>query len=224
MPEIKSVQKAQYQLDYHLQGSLPLHLEAGKETGYFQYRPNIEYLLHKFGLLEFINDAATTEPVRVAVTFDGGSVSHFLGHITGGLKLVDSRSKHPRTKDPLFGASGHDKLQSHVHCFPIKMALAKDSKELYRTEFSDLFQFLREYERLKGFRIKFVFPQDMSSIWKTTGRGGTAKVKSFPCYCCAVTTSSLVAAQPKEKCFRGQRCLQPLCFHHSMICEETIQN
>ncbi len=101
--------KAQYQLDVHLQGSLPLHLEAGKETGYFQYGPYIEYLLHKFGLLEFINDAATTEPVWVAVTFDGGSVSHFLGHVTGGLKLVDSRSKHPRTKDLLFGASGHDK-------------------------------------------------------------------------------------------------------------------
>jgi hypothetical protein len=33
--EIKSIQKAQYQLDVHLQGSLPLHLEAGKETGYF---------------------------------------------------------------------------------------------------------------------------------------------------------------------------------------------
>jgi hypothetical protein len=104
------------------------------------------------------------------------------------------------------------------------MALAKGSKELYRTEFADLFQFLRDYEREKIFRIKFVFPQDMSLIWKTTGHGGTAKVKSFPCYCCAVTTSSLVAAQPKEKCFHGQRCLQPLCFHHSMICEETIQN
>ncbi len=61
-------------------------------------------------------------------------------------------------------------------------------------------------------------------IWKTTGRSGTAKVKSFPCYCCAVTTSSLVAAQPKEKCFRAQQCLQPLCFYYSMICGETIQN
>ncbi len=151
LPEIKSIQKAQYRLDVHLQGELPLHLEAGKETGYFQYRPYVEYLLHKFGLLEISNDIATTEPVRVAVTFDGGSVSHFLGHVTGGLKLVDSRSKHPRTIDPLFGDSGHDKLQSHIHCFPIKMALAKDSKELYRSEFAEFFQFLRDYEREKGF-------------------------------------------------------------------------
>jgi hypothetical protein len=43
-------------------------------------------------------------------TFDGGSVSHFLGHVTGGFKLFDSRSKHPRTNDPLFGDSGHSKL------------------------------------------------------------------------------------------------------------------
>jgi hypothetical protein len=49
----------------------------------------------------------------------------------------------------------------------------------------------------------------MSSIWKTTGRGGTAKVKTFPCYCCAVTTATLVTPQPKEKCFRGDRCKQP---------------
>jgi hypothetical protein len=182
LPEIKSVQKAQYQLDYHLQGALPLHFKAGRETGYFQYHPYVEYFWHKFGLLEINNYAATAEPVRVAVTFDGGSISHFLGYVTGGFNLVDSRSKHPRTKDLLFRDSGHDKLQSYIHCFLIKMAMVKDSKELYHTEFADLFQFLRDFEREKGLRKKFVFPQDMSSIWKTTGHGGTAKVKSFPCY------------------------------------------
>jgi len=35
-----------------------------------------------------------------------------------------------------------------------------------------------------------------------TGRGGTAKVKTFSCYCCTVTTATRVAAQPKEKCFQ----------------------
>ncbi len=224
LPEIKSVQKAQYKLDSHLEETLPLHLEVGRETGYFHYRSYLEYILNSYGLLDVIDDPTNTEPVRVAVTFDGGSVSRFLSHVTGGFKLVDSRAINPRTHGPLFGESGHDKLQSHVHCFPIKMAMAKDSQELYRTEFRFFFQFLKDYEREKGYKIKFLFPQDMSSIWKTTGRGGTAKVKSFPCYCCAVTTSTLVAAQPKEKCFRGQRCLQPLCFHHSMICAETIQN
>jgi len=117
----------------------------------------------------------------------------------------------------------HEKMQAHVHCFLIKIALAKDTKKLYKVESNDFFLFLRAYEQEKGFRIKFLFPQDMSSIWKTTGRGGTAKVKHFPCYCCAVTTATLVAAQPKEKCFRGDNCKQPQCFHHLMICEETMQ-
>jgi hypothetical protein len=83
------------------------------------------------------------------------------------------------------------------------MVLAKDTKQLYRDEFGNFFRFLKEYEQEKGFRIKFVFLQDMLSIWKTTGRGGRAKVKTFPCYCCAVTSRTLVAAQPKEKCSRG---------------------
>jgi len=102
--------------------------------------------------------------------------------------------------------------------------MAKDTKQLYRTEFSDLFLFLREYEREHGFRVKFSFPQDMSSIWKTTGRGGTAKVKTFPCYCCGVTTATLVAPQPKNKCFRGARCLQPKCYHHDMLTQDTFDS
>ncbi len=73
-------------------------------------------------------------------------------------------------------------------------------------------------------RINFVFPQDMSSIWKTTGCGGTAKVKNIPCYCCAVTTATLVSPQNKATCFRGDRCKQPLCFHHPMIDKATINS
>jgi hypothetical protein len=73
----------------------------------------------------------------------------------------------------LFGESGHEKVQSHVYCFPVKVAIAKDSKELHSVEYADFFEFLKEYEREKNYRIKFIFPQDMSSIWKTTHRGGT---------------------------------------------------
>jgi hypothetical protein len=144
--------------------------------------------------------------------------------VTGGFKLVDKRCIDPKTGELLFGESGIEKVQSHLHCFPIKIAFAKDTKELYRTEYQSLFVFLRDYERENNFRIKFIFPQDMSSIWKTTGRGRTAKVRTFPCYCCAVTTATLVTPQPKEKCFRGERCRQPKCYHHEMLTAETLQS
>ena len=117
-----------------MQETLPLHLEVGRKNGKVECRPYLDCLLNMFGLSVIINDKTTMEPVRVAVTFDGGSISRFLGHVTGGFKLVDSRSKHPKSKDPLFGDSGHEKLQPHIHCFPIKMALAKDSKDLHFTE------------------------------------------------------------------------------------------
>ncbi len=152
LPEIKSIQKAQYKLDNHLEEVIPLQLEAGGETGSFDYCSYTEFLLEKYGLLDIINNADTTD------------------------------------------------------CFRIKMALAKDTKQLYQDEFAYVFQFLKDYVREKGFRVKFLFLQDMSSIWKTTGPGGTAKVKTFPCYCCAMTSRTLVAAQPKEECFCGNCC------------------
>jgi hypothetical protein len=95
LPEIKSIQKAQYRLDSHLEDSLPIKLEAGRETGYFEYCQYTELILEKYGLLEIVNNPNTTDPVKVAGTFDGGSISRFLGHITGGYKLVDKRAKHP---------------------------------------------------------------------------------------------------------------------------------
>ncbi len=122
----------------------------------------------------------------------------------------------------MFGESGHEKVQSHVYCFPVKVAIAKDSKELYSVEYADFFEILKEYEREKNYRIKFIFPQDMSSIWKTTQRGGTCKVQKIPCYCCAVTTESLTS-QPKEECFRGDHCKQHKCYHHPMITEATLE-
>ncbi len=71
--------------------------------------------MSKFGLLAIINDPSITDPVKVAVTFDGGSISRFLGHVTGGFKLVDKRCADPKTGELPFGESGIDKVQSHLH-------------------------------------------------------------------------------------------------------------
>jgi hypothetical protein len=223
LPEVKHIQRAQYRLNNHLNNLIPMQLEPERESGKFSYWEYTYYLLQQFGLSDLINNPNLDRPVIVAVTFDGGSLSRFLGHVTGGYKLVDPRTRNPKTGELLFGDSGTVKVQSHIHCFPIKVAFAKDSMELYRTEFADFFQFLKDYERHHHHRIKFVFPQDMSSIWKTTGRGGTAKVKSFPCYCCAVTSDTLVTPQPKDKCFRGDRCVQPRCYHHPMLSQEAME-
>jgi hypothetical protein len=125
LPKIKSIQKAQFALDSHLEETIPLHLKVGRETGNFEYCSYTDYVLKSYGMLQIIDNPDTTEPIRVAVRFDGGSVSRFLGLVTGGFQLVDSRCIYPKTQEPLFGDSGHEKVQSYVYCFPIKMALAK---------------------------------------------------------------------------------------------------
>jgi len=209
-------------MNAHLQDVIPIEYAENRETGWFEYRRFIDYMLQKNGLLEIVDNVNTTSPVVVAVTFDGGKISRFFSHVTGGFKQVDPRCRNPKTGALLFSVSGNENVQSHVHCFPLKVCFAKDTKDLYRVEFEDFFAFLKAYELEKAGRIKFGFPQDMSSIWKTTGRGGTAKVKTFPCYCCTVTSDTLIAPQPKEKCFRGNRCRQPKCYHRPMLNEATM--
>jgi hypothetical protein len=84
LPEIKQLHRAQRDLNSHLMDVIPFQIEPDRETGKFDYRSYLDYLLSKYGLLEIIHDENTDDPVQVAVTFDGGSVSRFLGHVTGG--------------------------------------------------------------------------------------------------------------------------------------------
>jgi hypothetical protein len=132
-----------------MDGIIPIQYEADRETGSFDYRQFTDYILSKFGLLQIADDPSTTEPVLVAVTFDGGAISRFVGHVTGGYKLVEKCCRNPKTNKLLFGISGNEKVQSHIHCFLIKTAIAKDTKLLYQVEFGDFFQFLKAYEQEK---------------------------------------------------------------------------
>jgi hypothetical protein len=152
-----------------------MQLKSERESGKFSYLEYTDYLLQQFGLSELINNPNLDRPVKVTVIFDGGSLCRFLGHFTGGYKLVD----------PSLGLETRRQVN---YCLAI---LA----QLNRTEFADFFRFLKEYERHHHHRIKYIFPQDVSLIWKTTGCG----------------------------CFRGHRCVQPRCYHHPMLSQEAME-
>ncbi len=84
LPEIKQLQRVQKKLNAHLQDVIPTNIDPVRESGAFDYQSYFEHILSKFGLLVIINDPSNTHPVKVAMTFDGGSISRFLGHVTGG--------------------------------------------------------------------------------------------------------------------------------------------
>ncbi len=130
---MKNIQRAEYKLNNQLNEIIPIIEENGRESAKFEYRAYLDYLLSKFGLLNIVQDNATDVPVVVAVTFDGGAISKFVSHVTAGFKLVDPWCINPLMGELLFGDSGSSKVQSPIHCFPIKVVMEKDTKQLYRT-------------------------------------------------------------------------------------------
>ncbi len=69
--------------------------------------------------------------------------SAVLGGIAGGFILVDKHCINPKSGKLLFGEIGAENVLSHVNCFPVKVAFAKDMKDLYRVKYSDFFLFFK---------------------------------------------------------------------------------
>lgn len=108
-----------------------------------------------------------------------------------------------------FGDRGCMKVRSHNHWFfPMKIAIAKDSKQLYRIEFADLFLFLKEYEQEHGYIVKLVFPQNMSSIGKPKGHGGMVNGNTL----CGINF------------FMGDGWKQLKGYHHNMLMHATFDS
>jgi hypothetical protein len=142
-------------------------------------------------------------PVQLACTLDGADISRFVSHVTAGIKILDPRAIDPISHLPI-GLDGSKKVQSRDLCFPFKMILTRDTKTLYHEHFKDFFDFFSRLNRegLPELGIQPIMvssPQDMSSMWKALGRGGGCKVKTFFCYCCAMTSKESATAR-KIKC------------------------
>ena len=109
-----------------------------------------------------------------------------------GIKITDHRRRHPITKKPLFVQpedSGSDaatylNVQSRELCCILVMVDAHDSKSLYSHVFDEYYKAAEKLPMeglaasqygpvLKPFDL--TYPQDLSSAWKTLGRGGACK-------------------------------------------------
>jgi len=175
-------------------------------------------LLKKHGLWDY---AVGGERTTVAATCDGGEITWSLSHVSAGIKIVDSRAKDPPNGEPLFGLSGHDKVQSKFHCYPLYIILAKDNKELYQIHLSQFFNEVNQLEEDYPEGIVVVQGADMCSLQKTLGTGGAMKAKKYACYCCTIHRDELT--KPNENPCNDCICLQNTqpCYHKSE-CDENI--
>ena len=65
--------------------------------------------------------------------------------------------------------------------------------------------------------------QDLSSVWKSLGKGGGAKLRKHFCHLCPCLSANILFA--KEDANRCNRCIQhnkPKCYHWKVCDEDTI--
>jgi hypothetical protein len=189
--------------------------ENGIDGIVFDFPKLLEFLL-KLYKLDAAHRDLTQPAVEFSITLDGADLSRNISHVTAGIKINDPRAIDPASGIPI-GCDDSRKVQSRELCWPFKIIIVKDTKTLYANHFSDFFNFFQQVEErgfgtyTRGFLISS--PQDLSSLWKATGKGGVCKQKIFFCCCCAC--KSVDVHKPAQ--IRCDRCVdngRQKCYHH----------
>ena len=132
-----------------------------------------------------------------------------------------------RAIDPLTKTKNITKFQSRSLCFPFKIVLGKDNKQLYDEEFKDFFAY---YERCREVGVPSLgykpfitsSPQDMCSHWKSLKRGmGVKSGDSCFCHCCRCKSRN-IATPRTNTCERCKRRGKTFCLHHPVGDADTI--
>jgi hypothetical protein len=193
----------------------PLELPANVDGVQFEYAPLLAYLLKLYKLDDVAKDPNEL-PVEFSITLDGADLSRNISHVTAGIKINDPRAIDPKTGIPV-GQDHSMPVQSRELCYPFKILIAKDTKELYNTSFADFFAFFQQVddhgfgEFTRPFNVSA--PQDMSSIWKSLKKGGGCKNRTLFCHCCSLTKERVHLARPIpcQSCVEKDRAK---CYHY----------
>jgi hypothetical protein len=181
-------------------------------------------------LEEFAATGSGHPPVQITYTMDGAQLTNELGHVTGGIKVVD-----PRAVDPLSGIplSATGKFQSRDLSFVCQLAFVKDSKATYKDCFED---FLCTFNHkslvvpgtdtepeLSNFEVSSC--QDLSSGWKTTQLGGGCHTTNYFCPQCMVSRSTMTSFKiASERCNMCVECGIDNCYCHAVCDPMMLEN
>jgi hypothetical protein len=206
------------QLEAHASEMLPYSVTENSVK--FDVTAATKFILSRYGLWDLV---INKDAVKLASTVDGGDLSWNVTQVSAGLKVIDSRAIEPISGRLLFGDSGHDKVQSKYHCYPLYVVIDKDTKWLYKTHLSKFFDDLNSLEVEHSGGLEVAQCHDMCSLHKTLGVGGGMKVKLLACYCCNRHRDDL--AKPMDDwcadCIRTGSTYP--CFHTPVSDEGIIQ-
>ncbi len=171
-----------------------------------------------------LTEIAQREAVQIAVTSDGANTFHNWTQISIGIKIVDPRGQHCKTKMPLFVRSLENDIandvgyfqgvQSSDMCTICIMADAQDKSKMHSELFSDFYKYMDSLQ-VSGIAeseygpylhpMIVSYPSDLKAIWTTSGRGGNCKKTHFFCHLCSATHHDLTSW--KEGIMCCSRCI-----------------
>jgi hypothetical protein len=196
----------------------------------------IQLLLEAAGLAEI----AQREAVHIAITSDGAYTFHNRTKISIGIKIVDTRGHHCKTKVPIFVRNEENDpeddsgffqgVYSSEMCTICIMADARDKSKMYSELFLDFYKYTEGSQSIgipaseHGLRLhlmKVSYPSDLKAIWTTSGRGGNCKKTHFFCHLCSATHHDLTSwreGTSRYSTCKGRKKLK--CYHHR-VCDST---
>ena len=170
--------------------------------------------------------------VTIAISIDGALITKNLSHVCMGFKINDIAAICPLTGKPIIL-----NVQSRNLCFPLKIVMSRETKNIYDL-FTDEFGFLQSISAdnnqplpnpmvtkhgCKAFTVSV--NTDLSATWKGLKIGGAAKVKKHPCHCCAVHSDTI--ENPNSilcdwLCSERRGDPNWRCFHREMLTPGTL--
>ena len=218
-----TVQRSQNELEKYMAQFIPIRhyydSRFGAEVATFDHKELLAFIIKHHGLHEH----ALAGSIEIAVTADGASLGNGQGHVTIGYKVVDKRATIPHDIQTTGDASG---FQSVNMCYPIRSVIGKETKELFRTLFHDIYSFLTEISQI-GFddykRISVVGPHDGKATITVLSRGGGAKMTPNFCpYCTCLSEQLCTVVTPK--CSGCSTDKHDLCRHWEVTDTNTINS
>ena len=204
----------------------------------FHYEKVVREILRGLGLLE----KAEMTSVSVCFTLDFAEICKHsrLGHVLGGIKIVDVDTKYPGTDRPMFddtrgGTKGGVHSDELTTCIPLHFVVGKESKEVFRQDMGQFFAFAERMRKeglvarhaeeptLKPFKV--MYPMDMSAEQKCFDLGGACKVAEYFCIKCAASSNDLMFCWPVDSEFRcGEEwCVGERCYHMAVDDDEELE-
>jgi hypothetical protein len=231
IPSSSTVAIAAKQLEMHAVLEHGFSIEQTDTVHGPVYCFNIHNLIRKvckaFDLEQYAVTGSRAAPVKMTYTMDGAQLTNDLGHVTGGIKVVDERAIDPLTGIPL-AVSG--KFQSRDLSFVCQLAFVKDSKQTYKDCFES---FLCTFNsgplvipsqgndpELSNFEVSSC--QDLSSGWKATTLGGGCHSTNHFCPQCMVSKNTMTTYKSgTDRCNYCQQCNLEKCYCHA-VCDISV--